>query len=502
MSMPIAQDQAAEEEAVAEEPAAEVFLIRDFLLMYGEHSEVRRQVLEVMEQDAHGERIFQELWETSWAPGFQAYDDEGKAKQAPTLLHTIDCSLSGVAEKAARRRKAAKRREAKEAERRDADKDVEAERGESDEAAEAERGESDEAVEAERGESDETVEAERGESDEAERREGGEAEGGAAALEGGASPAPEGSAARKRKDAEGRPSKPAKAARPAAPPISECTQICYMGAADGQAVWQARVRGAAEAHRYTEAQVLGRCTHPDDRGKLLRPVPGTWITLEVRATRRTQGGSGAAATNAVFEYGDVLSDVPPTPPPVITPDGAQFEPHANALTPQLSCLPREEMLTDESACAIDAFNMGVGKRVLTRENVGVPEGAVMYMHEGGVDTRRPVCQPAIERAGYQLARVGGKKGKRRPPSFAMVLAQRRGVYLVEFYWRMQSDGAAREADWHVVAVNCDQRRVWCNAAGVLPFAMGKAKESAKTHADLLSHLHIVNVTRAWRILRK
>ena len=109
MSMPIAQDQAAEEEAVAEEPAAEVFLIRDFLLMYGEHSEVRRQVLEVMEQDAHGERIFQELWETSWAPGFQAYDDEGKAKQAPTLLHTIDCSLSGVAEKAARRRKAAKR---------------------------------------------------------------------------------------------------------------------------------------------------------------------------------------------------------------------------------------------------------------------------------------------------------------------------------------------------------------------------------------------------------
>ena len=93
-----------EEEAVAEEPAVEVFPIRDFLFMYGEHSEVRRQVMEVMEQDAHGERILQELWETSWAPGFQAYDDEGKAKQAPTLLHTIDCSLSGVVEKATRRR--------------------------------------------------------------------------------------------------------------------------------------------------------------------------------------------------------------------------------------------------------------------------------------------------------------------------------------------------------------------------------------------------------------
>ena len=249
-------------------------------------------------------------------------------------------------------------------------------------------------------------------------------------------------------------------------------------------------------------QIQGRCTHPDDRAKIRQPAQGAWITLEDLATRRTRGGSGAAVASPVFEYGDVLSEVPPAPPPAVTPDGAQFEPHPKALAPQLECLPRDEMLTDESACAMDAFNMGVGKRVLTRENVGVPEGAVMYMHEREEDAGRPVCKPLIERAGFQLARVGGKKAKRRPPSFATVLAQRRGVFLVEFYWRTNDAGAGREADWHVVAVNCDQRRVWCNAAGVLPFAMGKARESAKTHAELLSHLHVVNVTRVWRILTK
>ena len=37
---------------------------------------------------------------------------------------------------------------------------------------------------------------------------------------------------------------------------------------------------------------------------------------------------------------------------------------------QLQCLGQCELKTDDESCALDAFNMGVGTRVLTRESVG------------------------------------------------------------------------------------------------------------------------------------
>ena len=60
---------------------------------------------------------------------------------------------------------------------------------------------------------------------------------------------------------------------------------------------------------------------------------------------------------------------------------------------------------------------------LTREALeaeGLPaDQPVKYAHENEGDRGKAVAKPAIERAGYQLQRVGGKKGKKsapRPPA--------------------------------------------------------------------------------------
>ena len=63
--------------------------------------------------------------------------------------------------------------------------------------------------------------------------------------------------------------------------------------------------------------------------------------------------------------------------------------------------------------------MAVAKPALTREALeaeGLPaDQPVKYAHENEGDRGKAVAKPAIERAGYQLQRVGGKKGKKHPP---------------------------------------------------------------------------------------
>ena len=198
----------------------------------------------------------------------------------------------------------------------------------------------------------------------------------------------------------------------------------------------------------------------------------------------------------LFDYGEVTREASDVPSKSCIPDNVQFEDHPQALKGQLKCLPEDQMYTDEEACAMDAFNMGVAKVLLTRETVGVPTGTVMFMHETGDDAGKTVCQPAIEKAGYRLKRVGNKK---TPAKFACILQQKRGVYIVEYFWKNKESG---EKNWHVVAVNCCQRRVFCNTLGVLPFSMMKARESKATHAALVKALCVINVTRVWRVLRK
>ena len=93
---------------------------------------------------------------------------------------------------------------------------------------------------------------------------------------------------------------------------------------------------------------------------------------------------------------------------------------------------------------------------LSRESVGVPEGPINFDDADGAPRR------AVREAGYDLKALL-KRGKPMP-TFEVILGQRSGVFLVEFYWRKPGGG-----DWHVVAINCDQRRVFCNTLGVVPF---------------------------------
>ena len=83
-----------------------------------------------------------------------------------------------------------------------------------------------------------------------------------------------------------------------------------------------------------------------------------------------------------------------------------------------------------------------------------------------------------------------------------MLGQESGVFLVEFRWNKSSTGGSRDGSWHVVALNCDQRRVFCNTLGVVPFQTSKANESASTHDEVAAIFHVRSVNAVWRVLEK
>ena len=72
-----------------------------------------------------------------------------------------------------------------------------------------------------------------------------------------------------------------------------------------------------------------------------------------------------------------------------------------------------------------------------------------------------------------------------------------GVFFVEFFWK--KPGAR---DFHVVAVNCDQRMVYCNTLGRIPFSATKTNESVKTHAEVVADLHVRGMCRVWRVVKR
>ena len=87
----------------------------------------------------------------------------------------------------------------------------------------------------------------------------------------------------------------------------------------------------------------------------------------------------------------------------------------------------------------------------------------------------------------------------RPPKFEEVLGQQTGVFLYEYRWNKASAGA-----WRVVAINCDQRRVFCNTLGVVPFQMDKLKqkESAETHKQVARLFYRLSSVNVWRVLQR
>ena len=170
-------------------------------------------------------------------------------------------------------------------------------------------------------------------------------------------------------------------------------------------------------------------------------------------------------------------------------------------------LAEELAYTDADSCALDAFNSAVGQPVLTRESVGAPTGHACddlshhrcrWLEASASLTivrraaRRPVNfdehegapRKAVRAAGFDLKAVTAdttkaKKKKQRAaqPTFEQILGQRAGVFVVEFKWCKPGTG-----EFHAVAINCDQRRVFCNTLGVVPFHRAdRANETAATH---------------------
>ena len=84
-----------------------------------------------------------------------------------------------------------------------------------------------------------------------------------------------------------------------------------------------------------------------------------------------------------------------------------------------------------------------------------------------------------------------------------VMKQDKGVYIAEFYWR----GADGDSDFHVVAINCWLRCVFCNTLGAVPFRLGADgrlahAESAQTH-DAVSRVffRVHSMCRVWVVTR-
>ena len=159
-------------------------------------------------------------------------------------------------------------------------------------------------------------------------------------------------------------------------------------------------------------------------------------------------------------------------------------------------LPSHLFHTDDSSCAMDGFNLAIGMRVLTRKKISVP-----YHPNKGISYDE--MRPTIKQEGYALDKLyvkkSSRKSKRNPPSFKQVLAFKSGVYLCEFYWKSRETG---QNDYHVVAVNCDQRHVFCNTLGVIPFAARQVNESQNTHDKVSTILCNPNVFTVYRIIER
>ena len=110
-------------------------------------------------------------------------------------------------------------------------------------------------------------------------------------------------------------------------------------------------------------------------------------------------------------------------------------------------------------------------------------------------------QPHYQRLGYGLVKVTKSKKNKNAPSFEDVLAQPAGVFLINYVWHRGG-----ESDWHVICVDCDQRRVLCNSFGIVIFKLKppsnlKARESQKTHAAVKALFMVNLVTDCWCVIK-
>lgn len=108
-------------------------------------------------------------------------------------------------------------------------------------------------------------------------------------------------------------------------------------------------------------------------------------------------------------------------------------------------------------------------------------------------------EPTLAAAGYALSRLYWDKKTKHNPSMKAVLGFESGVYVIEFHWRHR---ITNKCNHHVVAVNCNQRRVFCNRLGVIVFSTNKQNEMARTHKKVCKHLYHPRVCSVYHIVQK
>ena len=111
-------------------------------------------------------------------------------------------------------------------------------------------------------------------------------------------------------------------------------------------------------------------------------------------------------------------------------------------------------------------------------------------------------------------RSGARNRAGSVPTMMQLLRQPGGVYLVEFRWenRKTAEASTKEetlSDWHIVAVNCSHRYIYCNTMGYIPFSccngdgdLRARGESVATHENvtgLLGDVH--DIARVWQLCR-
>lgn len=239
-------------------------------------------------------------------------------------------------------------------------------------------------------------------------------------------------------------------------------------------------------------------------------------------SRKAMGGSGAMSGAQIFD----LAEVSRLCQPVRFTNDTQFSPHSRAFS--MFASPGKILHTDDTSCALDAFNMATALRdPITRSELEgdcmcltatAPQVAsalgeapsLLSSPSNGVSVGGAVeCMPvnlgrdrmvkAMKRRGCVLEAIGPKD---RLPKLQTVLKQNSGVFLVEFHWMNGTD-----KNHHVIAVNCDLRYVYCNTLGAIPFSLAKeegkflARESEETHERVAKLFRVQSITRVWRILR-
>ena len=161
-------------------------------------------------------------------------------------------------------------------------------------------------------------------------------------------------------------------------------------------------------------------------------VPPPWRELggtfevEIHKKRRAARKSGHIAPEMLTKYQNWRFVIPGRRHLGLLQFPYSQNKHYEAFENLFDVLDTTAFYTDDSSCAMDTFNLCVGKSLLTREGINVP------CSHCGISYSQ--MEDAIVRHGYAMRMVySGKKKTRRWPTMVQILGLDSGVFFVEFY---------------------------------------------------------------------